>query len=286
MTDPYVTFDTFSLGDSAAEPAPAPAPPRPSLLAKLPRVAPTQSRPKPIQRYDGAESPLHGVHLGEMGADLAMAGSATGAGPVARRPMPSNPAATIRIDTVSPTTFDDEQPVARRPALAKPVAISDATATDVVVDDPWAAWLLNLESTIVPYSRVIVLAAVIAAMGLTVVLLRGGAKPVEAPSPGPQVSTDDAGDSLVATDVFGAPPSTSANLWAAPTAKTEADLRPINVPTTTAPVNSFPVAAAVGPASAKWHGAAGAKLTGQVLPVDDTRVEVAEVPAFPPTTTR
>lgn len=284
MTDPYVTFDTFSLGDSAAEPAPAPAPPRPSLLAKLPRVAPTQSRPKPIQRFDDAESPLHGVHLGEMGADLAMAGSATGAGPVARRPMPSNPAATIRIDTVSPTTFDDEQPVARRPALAKPVVISDTAATDVVVDDPWAAWLLNLESTIVPYSRVIVLAAVIAAMGLTVVLLRGGAKPVEAPNPGPQVSTDGAGDSLVATDVFGAPPSSSANLWTTPAAKTEADLRPIHPPTAAA--TATPFISAAGPASAKWNGPAGAKLTGQVLPMDDSRVEVAEVPAFPPTATR
>jgi hypothetical protein len=283
MTDPYVTFDTFSLGDSAAEPAPAPAPPRPSLLAKLPRVAPTQSRPKPIQRFDDAESPLHGVHLGEMGADLSMAGTAAGASPTQRRIMPSNPAATIRIDTVSPTTFDDEQPVARRSALTKPVVVSDTAATDVVVDDPWAAWLLNLESTIVPYSRVIVLAAVIAAMGLTVVLLRGGAKPVEAPSNSPQVSADGAGDSLVATDVFRAPPSSSANLWTTPAPKGEADLRPINVPTVAA--TTTPFISAAGPASA-WRGTAGAKLTQQVLPVDESRVEVAEVPAFPPTTTR
>ena len=286
MTDPYVTFDTFSLGDSAAEPAPAPAPPRPSLLAKLPRVAPTQSRPKPIQRFDDAESPLHGVHLGEMGGDLAMAGSATGSGPIARRPMPSNPAATIRIDTVSPTTFDDEQPVARRPAI-KPFAASHPIA-DVAVDDPWAAWILNLESTIVPYSRVIVLAAVIAAMGLTVVLLRGAAKPVEAPSAAPQVSADGAGESLVATDVFATPSapslSAAASLWTTPAPKSEADLRPISPPTMATAVTT-PIASAAGPASA-WRGPAGAKLTGQVLPIDDSRVDVAEVPAFPPTTTR
>lgn len=288
MTDPYVSFDTFSLGDSAAEPAATPQ--RPSLLAKLPRVAPTTpTRPKPIQRFDDAQSPLHGVHLGEAGADLAMAGPATASGPAARRFAPSSPIATLRIDTVSPTTFDDV-PSAARGAAAEPVA-AGKPAAESVVDDPWAAWLLNLESAITPYSRIIVLAAVIAAMGLTIVLLRGGPAPTESHSLSPQVSADGTSGSLVATEIFSKPLTASPNMWPSPAPPTPAgELRPIGPPTAaatgeTTPVASSPVASAAGPASA-WRGPAGARLTGQVLPAEDNRVNVAEAPTYPTTATR
>jgi hypothetical protein len=303
MTDPYVSFDTFSLGDSTAEPAPTPA--RPSLLAKLPRVAPTTPRrPKSIQRFDDAETPLHGVHLGEAGADLAMAGPLADPGPVARRFSSASPIATLRIDTVSPTTFDDAPP-AKRAAAPETAAVSPPPA-EAVIDDPWAAWLLNLESAITPYSRIIVLGAVIAAMGLTIVLLRGGAKPTQSQSLSPQVSADGGDDSLVATEIdsnpsafsqsstFSQPWTAAPSMWPSPTPPTTTgELLPIGAPTaaTTAaatPINSTavastPVASAAGPASA-WRGPAGARLTGQVLPVEEDRVNVAEAPTYPTTT--
>lgn len=275
MTDPYVSFDTFSVGDGPNDPTPA-APQRPSLLARLPRVAPTPTRPKPIQRFDSAESPLHGVHLSEGGADLTMAGPDAGSTAAPRRIALSDAVATIRIDTVSPTFFDDSAP-APRPQAATPAATLPAT-TDPTVDDPWAAWLLNLEAAILPYSRVIVLAAVIAAMGLTFVLLRGGPASIEAPAVAPQVSVGETDNALVTAEAIDAPSTWPAPIQPAP----QSELRPFPAEGAAPPPSAT---FAAGPASA-WRGVAGAKLTGEVLPVEESRVEVAEVPNYPQTTTR
>ncbi|TWT97011.1 hypothetical protein Pla108_27880 [Botrimarina colliarenosi] len=304
MTDPYVSFDTFSVGETPAEPTPAPQQQRPSLLARLPRVAPSPPRPKPIQRFDDAESALHGVHLYDGGSDLAMAGPSVE--PAPRRYKLSDPTATIRIDTVSPSTFDDEtpEPPPRRQAIDSPTMFGEPKmlgeprmfGEQAAIDDPWATWLLNLESTILPYSRIIVLAAVIAAMGLTFVLLRGGAAAMEAPNTSPQVSIDAHTDTLAAVEAVETVANPSAEEappfhWPVASTPTPASgaLRPLDASplgesvatTDSLPPSSF----ARGPASA-WQGPAGAKLTGQVMPVDSGRVDVAHAPDYPQTTTR
>lgn len=288
MTDPYVSFDTFTVGAEVNAPAAEPAP-RPSLLARLPRVAPAPPKPKRIQRFDEAEPTAHGLHVFDSGDGLAYAGPATALAP--RRAPLGDPTATIRIDTVTPTTFEDQPARATRPAprptpskLSSPTPVSSLEA-----EDPWAAWLVNLEAAIVPYSRVIVLAAVIAAMGLTLVLLRGGRPQTDDSSAAPQVSAETPVDAL-ATEASVAPPFSTEQaplVW--PTAPQPTELRPLTQTTAVAPSPAF----AAGPASA-WRGPAGARLTGEVLPAPapgdgvlgdgGQRVEVAAKPDYPTTT--
>jgi len=197
------------------------------------------------------------------------------------------------------TSAPDAEISADRVVLALGSPLGDLRSSDdpACIDDPWSAWLLNLESAITPYSRIIVLAAVIAAMGLTIVLLRGGPTPTESPSLSPQLSADGGGDSLVATEMFATPAIATASMWPTSTPPSPTgELLPLGAPTAatsavTTPVNSAtvapsPVASAAGPASA-WRGPAGARLTGQVLPVEGAdRVNVAEVPSYPTTSTR
>lgn len=277
MNDPFVSFDTFSVGDQGdlVFGASANEPKTPPILARLPRVS-APPRPKTKQRFDDAEPVTHGLHHPEGGYDLMPAGpeSQTTIQPA----LSDDPIATIRIDTVSPGQFADAPAAREAPAVAANVEPAPVQTLD---DDPWAAWLLNLEAAILPYSRVIVLAAVIAAMGLTVVLLQGGgtAGSVEVPAIAPQVSSGAAGSDLATIEPIDAqakaywPPSTPAQ---------EAGLQPL--PAQAGQVADATVAA--GPASAPRRSPQ-ATLTGEVLPVEAQRINVANAagqPSYPRTT--
>lgn len=271
MTDPYVSIDTFSvsaeLSESRAEQAPTTT--RPSILARLPRVAPAPPKPKRIQRFDDAEVVTHGLHHPEGSDGLA---DATPTALPRRTPL-ADPTATIRIDTVSPATIDDQPSRQARPTSRPPAPTSSPPAA--VAEEPVGSWLLNLEAAVLPYSRVIVLAAAIAATGLTLVLLRGARARQAEPTTAPQVSVEAPLDALASV----ATPADEAPLYwpGAPAAPAEAALKPL-VTASTAPA---PFAA--GPASA-WRGPAGARLTGEVRSPDAERIDVAANPQYPATT--
>lgn len=275
MNDPFVSYDTFSVGNElGAQPEPAtPAAPKEiPLLARLERLSTPPKETK--KRFDEAEPALAGIHHYDETSEAGGGGS-----PVAVAPRVSmgNPTATIRIDTVSPTDFDEATPATSaapvvqraKPAEASSVELS-AIPGDDALEDPWAAWLLNLESAVLPYSRIIVLAAVIAALGLTLVLLQSGTKQVETNGTAPQVLIDN-NDSVLASTT-----DESAPLWSGePVAATDAThngLRPLDTPA--------PAALASGPASAA-RGPGRVSLTGEVRAFSPERVNVADASGQP-----
>ena len=267
MTDPYVSIDTFSIGSEpvgesdstpGAEPrAAADAP----VLARLPWIAPPRAEPPKTHRYDAAERPLHGIHAdeGEM-AGGPLAGDLTM--PVLAPGLAGDPTVTLRIDTVTPTSFDATTATpSPNPAPLVPSASQPAPAPsvdNVTIDDPWAAWLVEAEAAILPYSRWIVLAAVIAALGLTLVLLQTTGRPaLDAGDATPQVQIGFDGpalaDSSGATEATGSP--LEAPAWSSP----DNGLQPL----ADGQESTAPPLVAAGPASAPPRVAT---LLGDVLP--------------------
>ena len=196
--------------------------------------------------------------------------------------------ATIRIDTVTPTSVDtpDKQPKPQRlrvdrgaPATIPFRPAEDATEAEPkpfepAVEEPWSTTLLELESTIQPYSRWIALAALIAAMGLTVVILQGGGV-IETDSTTPVQEAPD-GAAFAENEPTG--PVDDAGLTrpsVAPIEEAQSDwLRPLQEPGV-AVAQTAPAAVAAGPASAS-RGMGHARLTGEVLAPPQERIDVAD----------
>ncbi len=299
MTDPYNTFDTFTVG-SESEPA-MPEPPKvPPILARLPKIKAAPPKPPTRQRFDDAESPLPEAHLSESyweSTDTFSGPPAsldTGALPTATI---DNPTETIRIDTVSPGVFDARANPATQAAspsednapatipftsAAAPSATTEFQPTVQSADEPWTAWMLDIESTIQPYARWIALAAVIAALGLTIVLLRGGGEAIDANEIPSQVLTDNEADQALVGDyeTGNAPP-----LWPAGVAAETVETTPAGIdagyaelglrPLDDQPSASTPPLVAAGPASAA-RAPSAARLTGEVLPGESSRINVAD----------
>lgn len=299
MTDPYVSIDTFSVGfepndtEEALGPAPSGGSETP-VIARLPRVAPAAPAKSATHRYDTAETALHGVHVDD--SPLATTAPPASAGLAEQAPIQvSDPAVTIRIDTVTPDAFEvsKEEALLRKQANE---ALLGGTEPDTAIEDPWASSLLSLEAAILPYSRWIVLAAVIAALGLTLVLLQtAGRRPLDAGTALPQVQLGQYDPAYVTaeaapqpTPAAGEAPSWGtlpdeaavANAWDA-----SEGLRPLDRENETTEV--APPLVAAGPASVAPRNAR-ATLLGQVLPPDaDPSVEVATAtrPDYPRTAT-
>lgn len=281
MNDPFVTFDTLTIGTDLegtadTNPAPEERPKLASILARLPRVPLTPPKPKVRQRFDDAEPAIPTAHL----LDESQPPEAMPSPEGLRTPL-GDPTATIRIDTVTPYQYPGEAPAAKPaeakqpapifeepatvPFTPKPVAKPEAVAANPVaativedpIEDPWSAWLLNLEATIQPYSRWIALAAVIAALGLTIVLLRGGGGATSTSETAPQVSTDSLDQTLANSDLS---PESEATPW-------------LTTPEpTVTPMAEQPGAVAVGPVSAPRSTAGHAALTNELLPVETPRI--------------
>lgn len=277
MNEPFITYDTLTIGadlDPAGEPAAGPSGggQLPSILARLPRVPIAPPQPRVRKRFDDAESSNPTTHLlDELDPPAAPAGAATSRTPE------WDPAATIRFDTVAPYPVEPEAPAApptRRveapePARAtvpfEPISQTPTPAAAIntppqaeTLEDPWSAWLLNLEATIQPYSRWIALAAVVAALGLTIVLLRGGGGPIDPPEAAPQVSTEVAGSNLADTSTGSFEPVADATPW-------------LTSEPAPAPFADESEAVAVGPVSAP-RPAGHAMLTGELLPAETPRI--------------
>ncbi|MEQ8850081.1 hypothetical protein [Botrimarina sp.] len=254
MTEPYVSFDTLTVGaeyDAAvrsAGPAAAGAAP---VLARLPRVEPQPKAP-PIHRCDDPEPEPPASHLGVPPQPAAAPPADTAAA--------NNKFASIRIDAGAPPTADGApaQPSAAPPIAASPTLSQPAESVEA--SQAAGGWLLDLEATIQPYSRWIALAAVIAALGLTAVLLQSGPEPVIAPAGAPQVDIGPTSHSLVE---IGPGENTAPRAAARPTA-------PV-APTTLA--GSPPPPSSSGPPSA-YPATARPELTHPFAPA----AEVAEAP--------
>lgn len=289
MNDPFVTYDTLTIatdleGMADAKPAPEERPKLASILARLPRVPVTPPKPKVRQRFDEPEPAIPTAHLLDESEPPETAPS-----PGTLRAPLGDPTATIRIDTVTPYPYTGEAPTAtpagvKQPAprfeepatvpfipnpATKPEAVTatpgPATILGDPIEDPWSARLLNLEATIQPYSRWIALTAVIAALGLTIVLLRGGGGAINASETAPQVSTDTLDQTLATTDLS---PDSEAAPWLTPEPAAE----------------QLP-AIAVGPVSAPRSTAGRATLTGDLLPTETPRVaDSTSTDPFPRTT--
>lgn len=279
MNDPFVSYDTFSVGAEfdAQQDAAAPAPPKElPLLARLQRLSTPEKKTK--KRFDDAESIVTGAHVAEAGRGFDLEPPP---GAMPGRSLVGNPAATIRIDTVSPTDYQDlaSEPAAStaaspvvlpfKPATAESPVVDAPAADDETLSDPWIAWLLNLESAVLPYSRIIVLAAVIAALGLTLVLLQGGAAKTDTTGGAPQVQIETA-ESVLAATTDEAPPWSGGSVGNQPNSND--GLRPLETPPSTA--------LASGPASAA-RGPGRATLVGEVRPVAQARVNVADATGQP-----
>lgn len=306
MTDPYVTYDTLSFDadpngspEGGVGPAPSAEKKLPPILARLPKLKPAPPQPKTRQRFDAAESPHAPAYLGEV-SPFGEPGASASAGPASTAAF--DPVATIRIDTVTPTTVDtpekrkpEHEPgeaagpatIPFRPAADESPSI-DAAAAPATHDEPWATTLLELESSIQPYARWIALAALLAAMGLTAVILRGGSptSPIDPTAP--------ATSGTQATFAGSEPiePAVENSLsWPAvepiDSAPAGKGLRPLNEPGV-AIVQSPPATVAAGPASAS-RSPGHARLTGEVLEPSHPRIDVADAanrPAYPETELR
>lgn len=284
MNDPFITYDTLTIGSELdgqahADPIPSEKPKLPSILARLPRIPLDPPRPKVRQRFDDPEPAIPMAHLAE--EDPVAASEA--ASP-SWQPALGDPTATIRIDTITPAVFDTPAAEPQREPATPPSASMPATPATIpfvqpaefapppaeeheALDDEWTTWLLNLEATIQPYSRWIALAAVIAALGLTVVLLRGGGAPLDATETAPQVSTEATNQVLAGEPTWEQDPAeVEAAPWLTPqppTTEPTADLGPLRQPPT--------AAVAVGPVSAPTPPGR-ATLTGEVFPSETPRV--------------
>lgn len=299
MTDPYSTFDTFTVGSESEPVMPEPSK-TPPLIARLPKISPL-SQPTTRKRFDEAQTPLPEAHLNE--SLWEQSDTLTETPPSAyygtkTTSAPGNPTATIRIDTVSPGMFEDRptaQPVEAllaetSPATIpfEPLASEAAPAVVPSVDEPWTAWMLDIESTIQPYARWIALAAVIAAMGLTVVLLRSSGGAVEAIDTAPQVFNESissqalVGDYETKGNTGGAPPFWPTNATEEPAETAPAGMVPTYAadeqglrPLEGSIAGSTPPPVAAGPASAA-RAPSAARFTGQILPAETSRIDVAD----------
>lgn len=292
MTDPYVTYDTFSLGNdpegspeaSGVGSAPSGEKQLPPIFARLPRLEPAEPKPKTRQRFDEAESPLGAIHLGETGP-LPTTQTELTAPPTAG----FDPVATIRIDTVTPTSVDapTEQPKPQRTRIdqgapatipfhpAETAVNAESIPSEPAADEPWATTLLELESTIQPYSRWIALAALIAAMGLTVVILQGSGVTIETD---PTTPAQEAPDGAAFAESEPLNPVDDAGLTRPaiePIEEAKSDwLRPLQEPGV-AVAQTTPATVAAGPTSAS-RSPGRARLTGEVLAPPQERIDVAD----------
>lgn len=276
MTDPYTTFDTFSIG---SEPDTMPAEPSrvAPIIARLPRVEVAQPSSATHQRLDEAASPLPECHLIDttMTSDTPIAAYST-----TLLALGDDPVATIRFDTVGPGSSRDEANAETKASVDSPAVASAASSGSV--DEPWTAWMIDLESTIQPYARWIALAAVIAAMGLAIVLLRGRGGSVEATETAPQVQVQTTANEMLAKQEASSelpptwPPARTEQavdemVLADATSEPNEDLRPLQE----SYVTTTPPASAAGPASAA-RAAGQARLHGEVEPVETSRIDVAD----------
>lgn len=275
MNDPFVSFDTFSIGEEAehllgseaSKPEPTP------ILARLPRIV-VPARQETRKRFDDPQVAAQGIHHPE-GAPLDPMAGGSQVLESPPRPISSNPFETIRIDTASPTEISDPTP---KPELRVVSPPAESSVPVAMTEDTTAAWLLNLESAILPYSRVIVLAAVVAAMGLTVILLQGSGRPTSTESLElePQVNAESSLQGLANTNE-------TAPGWATSSEPT-ADLQPLPIPAAQPEANTI----AAGPASAPRR-TGQATLTGQIYPANSERINVADAtnqPNYSQRTTR
>ncbi|QDT70169.1 hypothetical protein MalM25_31150 [Planctomycetes bacterium MalM25] len=308
MTDPYVIYDTLSFdadpnGSPEGDVGPAPSAEKklPPILARLPKLEPAPPKPKTRQRFDAAESPHAPAFLGEINP---FGETGTLASPASMPTAGFDPVATIRIDTVTPTTIDapEKREPQRGPSEAagpatipfRPVAdeapSADAAPGLVADDEPWATTLLEIESTIQPYSRWIALAALLAAMGLTAVILQGGGRPAVDDSTAPATLGAPAGGAFAGNEPV-EPVVEESLSWPSvePIDSTSGggSLSPLNEPGV-AVAQTPPPTVAAGPASAS-RSPGHARLTGEVLEPSHPRIDVADAanrPAYPETELR
>lgn len=265
MDDQYTSIDTFSLGDWSTppvEPGAASVPMR--VIARLPRVA----DPSVSQRWDQPLNAIPGAHFPELLPTAeAMPADASAEG--------LDPTLTIRIDTLDPARVVERAPqqeaahrLRRVDTVAPPLPTGGAQAED----EEYTDWLLQAEAMVLPYSRWIVLAAVIAAMGLTMVLLQGGSvsAPSEAEAPSPNAAIESETDALFADD--SAPQNAEESLadWAMEPLPEEP------------PAEDKPALTASGPTAAPSAKLPQAQLSGYLESPGGAAVEVAARPSVAP----
>jgi hypothetical protein len=166
----YATFDTLTIdaemargglaGPLQAPLAPMPRPTTPPsaphaapLLARLPRLTAAPTQPAPLrERVDAPATRLVGTHA---------AATQTFA-------IDTHVAATDAIATIHRAASPSIE------ALAAAPATTTTTTQRPAPRDEMTELLLGWDAAVAPYARWIVLAALFAALGLTLVLLRGG----------------------------------------------------------------------------------------------------------------
>ncbi|MGL4512902.1 MAG: hypothetical protein ACRCT8_07400 [Lacipirellulaceae bacterium] len=204
MNHPFATFDTITIDaelaraglSNAALPvsvlpiaAARPAAHRSTpLLARLPRLA-TLAPPTATPVASATQQPAHRERI-----------DAPAVRPVGTHTISTYASAAAPVEQAWPA--EPLRP-ATRPATAPPIAATPTTAVAPLAvattrrRDDMTELLLGWERAITPYSRWIALAAVVAALGLTAALLRGGpsAPAGDAPNVSPRAAVATPGDS-------------------------------------------------------------------------------------------
>lgn len=282
MDEAYAVFDTLSVGadfNVTPDPGPKKEPPASTsevapVIARVghvstaaeaapavPPAAPAPVEPAPAKRSRidarGTDTHPHTWAVRDAAEPTTVAATSTIEGVNLRIDTPESSAASIATD----------------PATVESTSLEDET---------FAETLLQLDAIIAPYARWIALAAVIAAIGLTLVLLRGEPQAPVSDAPGATVnqasSTDEISVFAELDPLDPITPSTPASASAPPVTRSQGPLVAATANTAATP------ATAAGPVSAPF--AAGpsapqtqvARLAGEVLP--STSTPPTQVPAI------
>ncbi len=272
MEETYATFDTFTVGEKFAPGEdPLAPPPQAPILARLPRLGTAKSvvgNPQKNNRFDQPEKGIIGVHAPEEAAPEA-APLIQGA---------DNPASTIRFDTLlTEEGFIEEKGIEAKRVGVEAVRVGTNRPQSVRNEAPqlqptteFDSWLLNLEAAVMPYSRWIVLAAVISALGLALVLLRGSAPAAlgDALLPGDRVENTVSNSATVAVDETDSVPAV--RTLDTGTLGTGKGLLPMD--SSPEAITNTLATTAMGPAAHKTNNAPQARLAQQVQPIEPYRV--------------
>lgn len=219
----------------------------PRVLARLPRVTVGADAPQAIQRVDSAE-----------GQNAAVVRKPTEQSPASQSPVEgaavavtAEPIATIRIDTLSgPAGWVDVGKLSRHDPPHTADGGPRASANQRVEED----WLVRLEAMIAPHAQWIVLAAVVAALGLTLALLQSGEQQPIPRTPLPEGLAVD--------------PGPTEGLAAAVAATETIVIEQVTADASDRPAETRPPVAATGPIGIAAATGPRAQLVNNVLPID------------------
>ncbi|MEN1680413.1 MAG: hypothetical protein AAGJ46_12540 [Planctomycetota bacterium] len=204
MRGGYTSFDTLSLewGDTTPDASPAPLAPLP-VLARVPAVdakpdGPALSAPRVTAIPAGTQASPSVIEVHAIEALSPPALGAAAPPPPSAPPRPQTPPPPVLPEPARPgedrplpelpETDTEHQPLATHrefrvdPSPSQPGKTSAGRPND---NDGWITALLRAEAAVAPYSQIIVLLTLLAAAGLTVLLLRGDASRFDTGTPAP-----------------------------------------------------------------------------------------------------